>query len=299
MRRAAYRSDKLAWWVRRTALLVGLSVAMGGAQVDAEPCGCAAPGRPVAMSSRFVVYSYPNGPSPESVLDASEGLYKSVCRSLFGQEPAGCWETPCQIVLHADRASYSRAVRGGAGSVGSTWIRMVAGRIVGRRIDLLAESADCPRALAHELTHLALANYWPEGRPPRWLDEGLALLADGPEKQRLHWQDGQVAVEYGAMIRLNTLLTDERPLRAEQIPAFYGQSLSLVSFLLEHNGEPQQLLRFAVQAEKVGYDRALQECYGIAGVQALEQAWVAYVRQPRDPGRTVGIASSLVVASAD
>ena len=44
-------------------------------------------------------------------------------------------------------------------------------------------------ALPHELTHLILADRFSPRQVPRWSDEGMAVLADPAEKQRLHLRD--------------------------------------------------------------------------------------------------------------
>ncbi len=248
--------------------------------LSAQTCQCqCCPrcSRTVASSQQFVVYSYPTGPSAQHVLDTVEEMYEQICRRLFGPECPRTCDAPCSIVLHGTRDSYARAVPNSLGSVGSTWIKMTGGKIVERRIDLLVDG-NGPSALAHELTHLALAGYWNGTRPPRWLDEGLALLADGDEKQKRHWVDGATAIEFGCALRLRVLLDGSRVVSREQMPTFYGQSLSLVAFLLDHSTTPRQLIEFASRAEQIGYDRALYECYGIENIETLEAAWLAYLK---------------------
>ena len=60
----------------------------------------------------------------------------------------------------------------------------------------------------------------------------------------------------------------------DQWAAFYGQSASLVRYLLQR-GTPQQLLTFAEQQRSAGVNVALREVYGLNGVAELHQHWRA------------------------
>ncbi len=51
---------------------------------------------------------------------------------------------------------------------------------------------------------------------------------------------------------------------------FYVESARLVNFLLRDD-EPQRLFDFADMARRRGYDAALREHYGLAGVSQLDQ----------------------------
>lgn len=234
-----------------------------------------------ASSTRFVVYSYCGGPNAKEVLGECEQLYEMLGRYWFGQAPDEPWPAPCYVVLHADRASYGNGASNDA-SVGRSSIRVVGGRIISRRIDLLVNEQGRPAALAHELSHILLADRWPNGPPPKWLDEGLALWADSPLKKTLHWRDCRAATMQGTAIGLKQLLTADN-LTGNELPVvvFYGQSLALVTYLLE-NGPPEKVPAFAARARVVGYDCALRECYGIEGVADLERRWYRYVADTSD-----------------
>ena len=152
-----------------------------------------------------------------------------------------------------------------------------------RRIDIRGDRADWfTEALAHELTHIILADRFTEVPIPHWADEGMAIQADTLTKRRLHGKDLQAAVANGGEFRLAELLTMENYPHPSRMGTFYGQSASLVEFLTKL-GTKQQLVDFVDQATAVGYDVALRNVYAIAGVGALEQQWQRHLRgQPSE-----------------
>lgn len=139
--------------------------------------------------------------------------------------------------------------------MGSSLIRAEKGRILTRRIDLLVSEHSGLPALAHELTHVVLADRFGGRQPPRWVDEGIATMADPTEKRMLHYRDCHHALRSGTALRLIEVLDLEQFTSAQQVPAFYGQSLSLVHFLSEQV-QPQTVIDFAEAAMDHGYDFA-------------------------------------------
>lgn len=146
-------------------------------------------------------------------------------------------------------------------------------RIVSRHISLMPD----PRsgeltALAHELTHLVLADRFQARQPPRWVDEGIALLADPSEKKRLHLRDLRDALSDQCCPGVREALAMRDYPQGPQRAAFYGQSLSLVSYLTEL-GDPARVVDMVALAMDHGYDTALHDTYGIAGTADLERRW--------------------------
>ncbi len=226
--------------------------------------------------ANFIVRTFPGGPKASVVLDQCEDLRAELQRSWLRLETADKWEPQCEIVLHPDRTQYLKAVGVGGGSTsGSSLVRSKHGRITARRIDLIVNQDGELTALAHELTHVVLADRF-EGRTPRWIDEGIATRADSPEKRSLHLRDCLHSIQSGTALRLFEVFKLEQFTSAQQVPAFYGQSLSLISFLSAHD-EPAKIITFAEKAKDIGYDRALKVCYGMEGIPELERKWRAYV----------------------
>jgi hypothetical protein len=165
------------------------------------------------------------------------------------------------------------------------------GRIVTRRIDLVADDQGELSSLAHELTHIVLADRFVGKRLPRWLDEGIALSADSDRKQSLHERDCRQALQQGTALRIFELLSLERFRSSHQVAPFYGQSYSLVRYLAAQDN-PAKVIAFAEAAMTQGYDRALNHYYGIASVEELERRWRARARSPG-----TGRAQDLLISS--
>ncbi|HEX4147737.1 MAG TPA: hypothetical protein VHY20_02065, partial [Pirellulales bacterium] len=155
--------------------------------------------------------------APRQTLDSlaatCEATRQQLCRKWLGQGGDSSWtpkaSTPkawtpkCYIVLHPTAQSYLNEVGQEQMTAGSSLIEFEASRLVTRRIDL---RADHPQgyadALAHELTHVVVAERFIERQIPRWADEGMAVLADGEIKQGLHLADLSRARSQRTMFRM-------------------------------------------------------------------------------------------------
>jgi hypothetical protein len=192
------------------------------------------------------------------------------------------WTPKCDVVLHPTDAAYLGEVgRGGRQTVASALVDRQDGRIVLRRIDVRATRPDWQTAaLAHELAHVVLADRFAHEALPRWLDEGMAILADPREKQQQHRQSLQRAMSRGGQFRLAELLAlgDYPP--AERWGAFYGQSASLVEYLVAQQGHAR-FVEFVELALDRGYDHALRQVYDL-GIVELERRWQRHLSAPAD-----------------
>jgi hypothetical protein len=194
-------------------------------------------------------------------------------KTWLGGVTCEAWEPCCEVVLHATRNTYIQAIgNSGIRSYGSSLIRADRQRIVKRRIDLLANLDGEFTALTHELTHVILADRFTADQPPLWANEGIATLADSASKRSLHQKDCLTALRNGTSFRIIDLLELDQFTSPHQVPAFYGQSLLLVQFLVERD-EPSKFIPFLESAKELGYDRALHEVYDINGVVHLESLW--------------------------
>jgi hypothetical protein len=147
------------------------------------------------------------------------------------------------------------------------------GRITTRRIDLLVDSQGMISALGHELTHVVIADVFPESRPPAWVNEGAAVLADAAAKQELHKRDLDISVRRQTAFHCAELLQLASYPAPQRIPTFYGQSASLIAFLSDIGGS-EKLLPFVKDATNGGYDLALHKHYGIQSIAELQQRWL-------------------------
>lgn len=185
------------------------------------------------------------------------------------------WKVSCQIVVHASRQSYVAAVgRGGQTSLGSSLLNFSGTEVSQRRIDLLADERGELTALGHEMTHVVLADLFGGKQLPRWADEGMAILADGGTKRSLHQRDLAQGLQTRQAFHCGELMAlgDYPP--PARIPAFYGQSASVVACLCKLD-KPERFVEFIQLAMWQGNDVALRSVYGLQDAGELERLWRA------------------------
>ena len=225
----------------------------------------------VADSDNFEVRCHAGSCDAQLVAQRCEEWREHLCRKWLGDADAADWSPRCTVVVHARRETYLSAVGSGAiRSFGSSWIDIQNRKVAVRRIDLLIDAQGRIAALGHELTHVVIADAFPDKPPPSWAGEGMALLADSETKRAAHARDAAAAHAVRRSFRCAELLALDGYPTADRIPAFYGQSAALVAALTEV-AEPRLFVDFLLAAETKGYDQALRETYDIAGVSELEQ----------------------------
>ena len=140
-------------------------------------------------------------------------------------------------------------------------------------------------AVPHELTHWVVGQitFNPYGAGlPIWLDEGLATYGEGTLRA-----DYQAALD--SAIRNDQLISVRSlssPFSAQQVYLSYGESNSIVTFLIEEYGKDKMVQLLDVFHRGAGYDEALEQVYGF-DQDGLEQVWrqslgieTAFVPQP-------------------
>lgn len=205
---------------------------------------------------------------------------------LLGVTPPKTWTVRCEIHLHGSEQSFAEAVGGPPdGARGATSIEFAGADAVLRRIDLMDDDPDgIPAALDHELVHMVLADRFTAGPPPRWADEGLAVLFDEHHTQAAHDDDFRTAHRTDMTWGVADLLEmEEYPREGHRQRVFYGQSASLVRWLLARSG-PGTLLAFLDDATSIGHPAALEQHYGFDSPAALERAWLADVERTTSGG---------------
>lgn len=132
----------------------------------------------------------------------------------------------------------------------------------------------------HELTHLVLGQYGNScvgGDRPSWLEEGLAMYAEGDPSETVT-SDIESAVRENSFIPLRSL-NGAFPAHGAAASLAYSQSYSVIQFLREQYGQEsiQELIHVLATGES--YDGALEQVYGF-NVDGLEQAWRSWVGVP-------------------
>ncbi len=131
----------------------------------------------------------------------------------------------------------------------------------------------------HELAHLVVGQYGRScvgGSRPTWLNEGLAVYAEGDPANIL--RDLEPALANNSFDPLRSL-NGSFPAGDMAAGIAYAQSYSVVDFMLSEYGpeKMQSLLQLLAQGEE--YDTALEQVYGF-NVDGLELAWRAQMGLP-------------------
>ena len=129
----------------------------------------------------------------------------------------------------------------------------------------------------HELAHLVVAQFGRScvgGRRPNWLEEGLAVYAEGEVNEEV-LADIEKGIQENSFEPVRSL---NGPFSAHgrEAGVAYSQSYSLVAFLLERYGQVAMQDLLQQLAAGSNYDEALLAVYGF-DTDGLEAAWRAEI----------------------
>jgi len=211
----------------------------------------------------------------EIIREHAETIRREAFSKLLGETNPEPWLVRCEIHVHASADSFEQAVGGSPDEArGATSLEFSGDRVVTRRIDVMGDGPGIvPDAIDHELVHVVLADHFVHSAPPRWADEGLALLFDTPEKQRGHEADFQDARRRGLTWTAADLLAlEDYPIDGPRQKIFYGQSAALVRWLIARR-DAATFIRFLDDAAHVGMEVALDRHYAITSLVSVSSAW--------------------------
>lgn len=230
----------------------------------------------IATTASFQVCSLKSPEEAEEAARRCEALRAALIDAWGWEGNDAPWRPKCQVILHASARSYGAAVgKPYASTYGSSLVRPDEGPVCARRIDLRTNVPNyVAAALPHELCHVLLADQFRSGAPPLWYDEGLALLADTQEKQRLHERDRNEGIRRGLGYNLGELVAAVQYPPPNRMGVFYGQCAALTRYL-RGLGTSDQLRRFAACCQECGVNQAAIECYGFRSGLHLEREWLA------------------------
>ncbi len=134
------------------------------------------------------------------------------------------------------------------------------------------------KAIAHELTHLVIHQMTlnPYGDLPTWLDEGLAMYAEGALEPVFAAYLNRAIAE-NSLISVHSL-SSPFSAYAEESHLSYAQSYSLVEFLISNYGRGKMLELLNTFRQGSSYDGALGKVYGF-DMDGLDALWWNYVTE--------------------
>ena len=136
---------------------------------------------------------------------------------------------------------------------------------------LLGTHADVESTMAHELSHIVvgLAAEGPYSSIPRWLDEGLAMYAEG-ELGEVNRKALEEAIRQDRLISVRSLSGYAGD--PSQVDLFYGEVHSLIDFMLDRYGKDRMADLLSAIKEGLYQEDALKTVYGF-GLDELDRAW--------------------------
>ena len=261
------------------AMLIALVAACGAYDAPllaAEAVTSVTPETPSESSAAGNIVVHGTSPSRGAIIRVhAETIRRQAFATLLGETHPKPWLVRCEIHVHASSAAFADAVGSPpAEARGATSLEFSGDRVVARRIDVMGDGgAIMPDSIAHELVHVVLADHFVHSAPPRWADEGLALLFDAAEKQRGHEADFQDARRRGLVWTASELMSmEEYPADTSRQRVFYGQSAALVRWLIARR-DAATFIRFLDDAAGGGMDAALRRHYGIDSLASVSSAW--------------------------
>ncbi|MFC2001520.1 peptidase MA family metallohydrolase [Chloroflexota bacterium] len=182
-------------------------------------------------------------------------------------------EKPVNIYIYADARGLQESMifpREWTGGVAFTRYGTIA-------IGIAPDSLEWGRkAIAHELTHLVIhqMTFNPYGDLPTWLDEGLAMHAEGKLEPALAAFLSNSVAENN-LISVRSLASPFSAF-AEESALAYVQSHSLVEFLIDAYGQDKMFRLLSVFKQGSEYDKALVKVYGF-DMDGLDTLWRDYI----------------------
>ena len=126
-------------------------------------------------------------------------------------------------------------------------------------------------ALPRELTHVILADLFPNKPPPRWAEEAMAVLSAAPTEAERYKRAAPRLAADGLLPTADQLLTSTGFPAADRITGFSVASVSVVDFLVEKKGE-RTFATFLTDSQRYGIEPSLKRQYGMTP-QQLDATW--------------------------
>ncbi len=189
-------------------------------------------------------------------------------------------QKPVRIFVYNSQSDMSLAIPSRSESY-DQYILTLGMAMSGDTIVILGSESGVERTMAHEMSHILIGQFTdnPLGGLPTWLDEGLAMYAEGDLR-------GDNQRELDRAIRDNTLISVRSlsgyPGDPNMVDLFYGEVYSVVDFLIDTYGPEKMDQLLQTFREGVYQEDALQEVYGF-GLDELDDQWREAIGAPPRP----------------
>ncbi len=204
-------------------------------------------------------------------------------------KPMPNWAQPCVMTIQVgDRL--------GAG--GATTFIFDQGEVFNWRMSIQGSGERVlDSVLPHEITHMIFASHFRQPLP-RWADEGGATSVEHASERNKHRQMLPTFLRSGRGIAFNQMVAmmdyprDFMPL--------YAQGYSVSEFLIQTGGRRKFVDFLGDGLKGDDWNSAVERHYGVKGLAALQNTWLAWVRQGSplsQPGETSPAAGILLAAT--
>ncbi len=215
----------------------------------------------------LAVFFYRNRDDAEDVLAAGAAALERIAEGT-GMEPL----RTLRVYIYSSQRDMSLAIPSRSETFDARTVTL--GMSMGSdALVLLGADPGLLETTAHELSHAVINQNTdsPFADIPRWLDEGLAMYAEGviPTDNA---RDLATAVRQGKLISLRSMTS--YPGDSGLVDLYYGQAYSVAEFMVQTYGSPKMRDLLALLRDGVSIDEALVEAYGMT-FNELESAWLA------------------------
>jgi hypothetical protein len=229
----------------------------------------------IETASFRVLHQSQPGPAAE-VGQTAEAARKDMYERWAGAA-AAAWSPRCDVYLHATSADYAKTTGKPADQPGHSTVGIQSGKVVSRRIDLrLDGTAVLDGTLPSEVTQVVLADLFADQPLPRWAVVGMAALSESPEGVARYQRAVPTLLRDKKLFAVGPFLDRAAFPDPTAVTAFYAESVSLVSYLVELKGS-KAFTTFLREAPRRGYGRALASHYGFKDPADLQEKWVGHV----------------------
>jgi hypothetical protein len=231
------------------------------------------PPREYYQTNNFTVYA-DTADAAKQVGDAAE-TYRAELAKLWLGAALDDWPEPCRIdVADAERPG------------GATQISFARGKVLFQRVNVQGPLERVLKGpLPHELTHVLFAHHF-GFQPPRWVDEGGAILSEGEKQRDAHRKMFGQILDKGRQFPLRDFFgLRDYP---TDMACLYAQGHSISGFLVAAKGH-KAFLSFVRDGVERNWDDAVKDRYGYQNVEQLEKAWLAWATI--QPGKAEAIAA--------